>query len=173
MAATYPRNVWVDEAVEYPDRYTEQQLSGGMVNLVPAPGDVDTVGTPQSAVNFNALEKGLFDAHIAHGMLAIHVGQMSDALDLQIAESTPEIGTAVVSNTKTFPFFYSTQTVALQKTRKTLNYNVEILSAVSTDGKPVGEVLIANKQLNGFYFQYTGSAESVTIQYKVMGGFKA
>jgi len=172
MAATYPRNNWVDEAVQYPDRYTQQSLSGGMVNLTPAPGVVDTVGTPQSAANFNPIEKGLFDAHIAHAMLAVHVGQLGDSLDLQSAESTPEIGTVVVTNTKAFPFFYSALTVALAKARKTLNYEVEVLSATSPDGKPVGQVLIGNKQLNGFTPSYTGSAASATIQYKVTGGYK-
>jgi hypothetical protein len=173
MASTYPKQIWVDEAVQYPDRYTEKALTGGMVNLIPAPGIVDTVGTPQSAVNFNRLENGVLDAHIATSMLANRV--QLDELEVNDLEdeTIPELGTAMLTNTKKFPFNYSVMTIPLKKTRKTLNYSIEVLSAVSGDGNPVGEITFTNKQLNGFAMSFTGSAQTATVAYKIIGGFKA
>jgi hypothetical protein len=170
MAATYQRTNWVDEAVQYPNRYAEQQLSGGLVNLTPDPGEVDTVGTPQSANNFNHMECGILDENIAFSLFALHQQLMTDKINSQADETTPEIGTVTLTNTAKFPFSNSKQTVTLVKRRKTLNYEVAILSAVASDAKPIGDILIANRQLNGFSIQYSGSSASVTISYRITGG---
>jgi hypothetical protein len=170
MAATYDKKMWVDEAVQYPDRYTEQSLAGGMVNLIPAPGTVDTVGTPQSAVNFNHIEAGIMDGNIAISLLMLYAGQNSDILKSTIAQVTPEVGTKILTNTKAFPFNNSQVTIPLVTPRKTLNYAVTILSAVSGDNNPIGDITVSNKQLNGFGLAYSGSASSVTVNYIVTGG---
>ncbi|GHU52634.1 hypothetical protein AGMMS49975_08840 [Clostridia bacterium] len=170
MAATYQKTNWVDEAVQYPDRYTKQDLTGGMVNLTPSPGIVDTVGTPQSAVNFNHLEAGVLDANIAISLLMLHIGQEDDILAATIQQITPEVNTLTFTNTKTFPFNNSLLTIPLTTPRKTLNYAVTILSAVASDNNPIGDITVSNKQLNGFAMAYSGSAASVTITYLVTGG---
>jgi hypothetical protein len=141
-----------------------------MVNLTPAPGTVDTVGTPQSAVNFNHLECGILDENVAFSLLALHLQLMTDTINSQADETTPEVGTVTLTNTAKFPFSNSKQTVALVTPRKTLNYEVEVLSAVASDAKPIGDITVSDRQLNGFSLAYTGSAASVTINYRITGG---
>lgn len=167
MPATYERKDWIDEAVQYPERYTMQSLQQGMVNLTPSPGTVDTVGTPQSAVNFNHIERGILDANIAVSLLALHLQQFKDTFT---DETMPEVGTATLTNTLKLPFNNSLKTISLSKNRKTMNYAVEILSAVSSDATPVGDITVSNRLLNGFGLAYSGSAASVTIKYKITGG---
>lgn len=160
----YARKEWVDEAVQYPDRYSMQTLSGGMVNLVPSPGTVDTVGTPQSAVNFNHIERGILDAQTAASLIAL------DMLMLKDTQGDTEIGTVTLKNTLRLPFNNSHTTVALKKPRRALDYGVEIIEATASDGKPIGDIVANARQLNGFGLSYSGSASSVTIKYKVTGG---
>lgn len=160
----YARKQWVDEAVQYPDRFAMQTLSGGMVNLTPSPGTVDTVGTPQSAVNFNHIECGVLDAQTAASLIAIDLQMLKDS------QGATEVGTVTLTNTKSLPFNNSRKTIALKKTRRTLDYNVEIIEATASDAKPIGDVVANGKQLNGFALSYSGSSASVTIKYKVTGG---
>lgn len=170
MAATYERRNWIDEAVEYPDRYTMRTMSNNMVTLTPSPGIVDTEGTPQSAVNFNHIECGVLDTNVALSILALHLNIMEDEVNLQETETTPEVGSVTITNSSKFPFGSKVQTVALSAKRSTLNYDVSILEAVASDAKPVGDIVISNKQTNGFGLSYSGSAKSVTIKYRVIGG---
>lgn len=160
----YARKEWVDEAVQYPDRFTMQTLSGGMVNLKPSPGEVDTVGTPQSAVNFNHLERGILDAQTALSLLAIDMQMQKDM------QGVSEVGTVTLNNTKKLPFNNSRTTIALKKPRASLDYGVEIIEATASDAKPIGDIVASARQLNGFALSYSGSAASVTIKYKVTGG---
>ena len=162
----YARKNWVDEAVQYPDRYAMQSLSGGMVNLTPSPGTVDTVGTPQSAVNFNHLE-GVLDAQTALSLLALDLQLFKDTI------GTTEIGTVTLTNTKGLPFNNSRVTVALKKPRRSLDYGVEIIEATASDAKPIGDIIASARQLNGFALAYSGSAASVTVKYKITGGITA
>lgn len=163
----YARKNWVDEAVQYPDRYAMQSLSGGMVNLTPSPGTVDTVGTPQSAVNFNHLERGVLDAQTALSLLALDLQLFKDTI------GTTEIGTVTLTNTKGLPFNNSRVTVALKKPRRSLDYGVEIIEATASDAKPIGDIIASARQLNGFALAYSGSAASVTVKYKITGGITA
>lgn len=160
----YARKEWVDEAVQYPDRFTMQTLSGGMVNLTPSPGTVDTVGTPQSAVNFNHLERGILDAQTALSLLAIDMQMQKDM------QGVSEVGTITLNNTKKLPFNNSRTTIALKKPRASLDYGVEVIEATASDAKPIGDIVASARQLNGFALSYSGSAASVTIKYKVTGG---
>ncbi|MCX4355345.1 MAG: hypothetical protein OSJ43_03860 [Oscillospiraceae bacterium] len=160
----FPRKEWVDEAVQYPDRFSMQTLSGGMVNLTPSPGTVDTVGTPQSAVNFNHLERGILDAQTALSLLAIDMQMQKDM------QGVTEVGTVTLKNTKIFPFNNSRATIALKKPRGSKDYGVEIIEATAADGKPIGDIVANARQLNGFALSYSGSASSVTVKYKVTGG---
>lgn len=60
----YTKTIWVDRAVQYPHRYT-QETSGDNVTLTPAPGTVTQTGTAFSAENMNHIETGIKDAHDA------------------------------------------------------------------------------------------------------------
>ncbi len=160
----YARKEWVDEAVQYPDRFSMQTLSGGMVNLKPSPGEVDTVGTPQSAVNFNHLERGILDAQTAVSLLALDMQMQKDT------QGVSEVGTVTLNNTRKLPFNNSRTTIALKKPRASLDYGVEIIEATASDAKPIGDIVASARQLNGFALSYSGSAASVTIKYKVTGG---
>ena len=44
-----------------------------------------------------------------------------------------------------------------------------ITEVISADGE-VGNVIVTDKQLNGFKIAFTGSAKNVTIKYYVQGG---
>ena len=163
----YPRNNWVDEAVQFPQRFTMQSLTGGMVNLTPSPGTVDTVGTPQSAVNFNRPERGILDTQTAFSLVALHLSLLKDVMGVD------EIGTVTLTNTLGLPFNNSARTIPLVNRRLSLDYGVEIISAVAADAKPIGDILATARQLNGFNLSYSGSASSVTIKYRITGGIAA
>ena len=79
-----------------------------------------------------------------------------------------ESGQTTLTNTKKFPFNDSQKSVALAKTQADINYTVtpEIVSAV---GNP-GEIVVSDKQVNGFKLAHTGSATSVVVKYIVIGG---
>jgi len=79
-----------------------------------------------------------------------------------------ESGQTTLTNTKKFPFNDSQKSVALAKTQEDINYTVtpEIVSAV---GNP-GEIVVSDKQVNGFKLAHTGSATSVVVKYIVIGG---
>ena len=55
--------------------------------------------------------------------------------------------------------------------RDTLDYRVS--AEVQGDIVNVGDVVIYDKQLNGFKVKYTGSASSVTVKLYVSGGYAA
>lgn len=72
-----------------------------------------------------------------------------------------------LTNTKKFPFNNSDMTVTLSETRDSLDYQVvhEIVS-----GNQVGDVVVYDKQTNGFKVKYTGSASSADIRLHIRGG---
>ena len=121
-------------------------------------------GTPQSATNFNNIEEGVFAADSGLSVLAQQMLQNKRAL----ADLEGESGQVALSNTLEYPFSNSEVTVNLQKPRDTLNYRViaEVASSVGV----VGEIIVYDKQLNGFKVRHTGSATSVTVKYYVVGG---
>ena len=53
----YVPTLWEDEVVEHPYRYKETQNDDGSIEHVPDPGEIFSQGTPQSATNFNHLER--------------------------------------------------------------------------------------------------------------------
>ena len=82
-----------------------------------------------------------------------------------------EEGTVTLSNTLEFPFNDSQDTVALATRQRDTSY-VVIADVTSATGNP-GEVVISDKQVNGFKIGYSGGAASVTVKYYVIGGFDA
>ena len=63
-------------------------------------------------------------------------------------------------------------TVALKTVRKTMNYDLDI-EVVEVAVGQVGDVIVYDKQLNGFKLKFEGSAKSVKVKYKVRGGMYA
>ena len=79
-----------------------------------------------------------------------------------------EIGEITLTNSLTYPFNDSQDTVSLNVTKGDTDYivNTEITSVT---GGFAGDIVISDKALNGFKIEYTGSATSVTVTYSVQG----
>jgi hypothetical protein len=142
----YNRTTWKDHVVD------------------PGTGAVIQQGTPQSATNFNNMEEGIFAGDAGMSVLSQQVLQHKRVL----SDLEGETGQASMTNSQSYPFNNSSVTVNLQKSRDTLNYRV-LVEVVSSNG-PVGEVVVYDKQLNGFKIKFTGSATAVTVKYYVTGG---
>ncbi len=169
----YNRTYWVDETDQYENRYTETANDDGTITHTKVTGEVYVEGTPQNASNFNNMEDGISDAHIAHALVQqafrANSWENDDRLtDLETA-TAQETGTVTLTNSLQFPFNNSIVTVPLTNTRDNLNYVVVVVSATG-DGN-VGEIEITERQVNGFKIAFTGSATSVTVTYAVIGGY--
>ena len=139
----YRNTHWIDEVN---DQETEEVIQEG---------------TPQSAGNFNNMEGGISDAHLAAALLIIQSGLTAD----QVAT---EEKTVTLSNIQSYPFNNSTQTIALNTVRNFTDYTVEA-EITAHDGN-VGDVRIFDRMLNGFKVAYDGSAKSATIKLRIKGG---
>lgn len=163
---------WKDSVTQYPNRRTLTQNGDGTVDIAKAQGEVITQGTPQSATNFNNIENGVQDGYIAEQLHIIRQRLKEDEVDGRLSahdkEFTPETGTITLTNSLKFPFNNSQQTVNIATVRKNLNYDVTYIVTAATG--LVGDIVISDKQLNGFKIAFEGSGTSVTIAYKVKGG---
>lgn len=59
----YTKTNWSDRVVQNPSTYTMRNNSDGTITLIPAPGTVQSSGTPIKAEYLNNIEKGIEDAH--------------------------------------------------------------------------------------------------------------
>ena len=82
-----------------------------------------------------------------------------------------EEGSATLTNTDKFPFNNSQKSVALAKTQRNTKYAI-VAQVRSATGNP-GEVVVSDKQVNGFKLAYTGSASTAVVDYIVIGGIIA
>ena len=139
----YRNTQWIDEVK---DQDTEEVIQEG---------------TPQSAGNFNNMEHGISDAHLAAALLIIQSGLTAD----QVATEEKAV---TLSNSQSYPFNNSTQTIALSTVRNFTDYTVEA-EITDHDGN-VGDVRIFDRMLNGFKVAYDGSAKSATIKLRIKGG---
>lgn len=169
------RTYWVDEVDQYENRYTETANGDGTITHTKVPGERYVEGTPQSAENFNNIEEGIQDAHIAYALLQQHVrekGWQDDTrLDALEKATVQETGTVTLTNSQSFPFNNSKKTVALANVRDNLNYVVVVVSKTANDNGNIGEIEISERQVNGFKIEHTGSSASVTVVYAVIGGY--
>ena len=124
-------------------------------------GEVIQEGTLQSAGNFNNMEDGIEDAAVAAAFLVIAAGQLD-------AQTTAEEKTVKLTNSQSYPFNNSQQTVNLGTTRTTTAYSVDV--EVLDHSGDVGDVLISDRLLNGFKVRYDGSAKSATVKLIIKGG---
>ena len=171
----YQNLIWKDHAVT-PDRtYKMVQNGDGTVTLTPT-GTVIQQGTNMSAANFNNIEMGITDIDLATHILLHLVRSLCDRegvseADIQklnadiLAEATPEVKTVSLTATGKFPMNRATTTVSLAKTRKSTNYTVEVEN--EDNNGLVGDVIIYDKQNNGFKVACYGSA---TLKLKIRGG---
>ncbi|MDE6901521.1 MAG: hypothetical protein K2P22_02105 [Lachnospiraceae bacterium] len=139
----YRNTHWIDEVK---DQETEEVIQEG---------------TPQSAGHFNNMEGGISDAHLAAALLIIQGG-------LTAAQVEVEEKTVTLSNSQSYPFNNSTQTIALKTVRNFTDYTVEA-EITDHDGN-VGDVKIFDRMLNGFKVAYDGSAKKATIKLRIKGG---
>lgn len=164
--------LWLDHAITPANTYQIITNSDGTVTLIPE-GTVIQQGTNLSAFNFNHMEEGIFDVHIAASLLlnfSRQTGWRVDELEKWVkAHNIIEVGTSELTNNLRFPFNNSKKSVALQKTQNSTNYIV-MTSVLSSSGN-VGEVEVSDKLTNGFKLAYNGSASTATIKYIVIGGF--
>lgn len=122
-------------------------------------------GTPQDEFHFNNAEVGID----AGNLLAEFLAEVVHKHNMSINNVTGEVITRTLTNTnRDFYNNNSVQTVALAVARDTLNYTVDV--EIQGDIANVGDVVVYDKQLNGFKVKYTGSAASVTVKLYVHGG---
>lgn len=129
-------------------------------------------GTLQSASNFNTGEHGTEDVNAAFAIfLQYYMQYEREARAKNVnyeAEFLNEVQTVTFTNTLRFPFNNSVKTVSLVAARKTLNYDVSWEVTAATGN--VGDIVVSDKQLNGFKIAYDGSASSVTLKIRIKGG---
>lgn len=103
----------------------------------------------------------LTDINTAVNLHTITLRNLTDAVAV-------EQHTVNLTNTDKYPFNNSTKTIALDERRNTLDYSVEaeVLSRSGT----VGDVVIYDKQTNGFKVKFEGSGKSATVLLKITGG---
>jgi hypothetical protein len=168
----YQNTEWLDEVDQYEDIFVEESstIAPGAVKHTKYRGTVQQVGTPMNASNFNNMEGGILDAHVAEEQMIIAHRQLlwrTEALEKATVQETGEV---TLTNTQAFPFNNSQATVALANVRDNLNYVVEVIS-VTPIGGPAGEIEFTDRQVNGFKVAFTGSASKVVVKYAVIGGY--
>lgn len=79
-----------------------------------------------------------------------------------------EEGSVTLTNTEKYPFNDSLQSVALVTEQEDTSYAV--IAEVTSAAGDAGEVIVSEKQVNGFKLSYTGGATSAVVHYFVIGG---
>lgn len=134
-------------------------------------------GAYAPADDFNALSDDVDAVEISAAANELAIRQTIASLlqdERQIAKlvtaaSSTETGTVTLTNTKDYPFNDSKTTIAITNTRQNLFYDVEATVTAYSGGLP-GDIVISDKQLNGFKIEFDGSAKSVTVAYKIKEG---
>ena len=143
----YQPETWLDEVVDVTD-----------------PKKVIQEGTPMDAEHFNHMEQGIHNNSLMLAILLENVKQNKQA----VSAVEGELIEVTLTNSKGFYFNNSDRTIALSKIRNNLDYRVFV--EVQGNVTNIGDVVVYDKQLNGFKIAYTGSAESVSLKCYVQGG---
>ena len=154
--------IWQDEVRSPDNTFSVTHNADGTVTTKRA-GEQIQKGTNQSATNFNFMSNQGFEAGLIASLLTQEVVQHKrkiEDLDGQTIEVT-------LSNSLSYPFNNSKKTVSID-TKDTLDYRVAV--ELIEDVPNVGEIIITDKQINGFKIAYTGSAQSVKVRCFVTGG---
>lgn len=161
----YNRTFWKDHVTEFENRFKEIDNGDGTITHEPVDGEVIQQGTPQNEPHFNNMEEGIFAANELACEIARVVNLHGQTLNRLIGEK----GAVTLVNTLDYPFNNSKKTVSLAQEKQNLDYTVHV-EAVPVGVGAVGEIIISDKQLNGFKIQHTGSAKQVDINFIVEGG---
>ncbi len=156
----YDLTNWQDRVVEFEDRYKEIQNEDGTITHEAVVGEVLQEGTPQSATNFNNIEKGVFENRVIE-LLNAQMNSLASAENLENALTKVEGGTVTQNGT--------TINVAFNSVRNNANY--EVIPIVSkSSGLTNYHFNITAKQANGFLCDVYGEFTSLTIYFLVKGG---
>ena len=165
MGLFYEATRWLDHVVQFPGRKKVTENVDGTVDFERSEGEVIQQGTPRNATNYNNQEQGI----LANSLTLAQIQQAQNQHARSITDLAGEVGTTALSNTQKYPFNSSGITIPIAKQRFNLNYDAEI-EIVSALGGFVEEIIVYDKQLNGFKIRFTGSATSVSLKYKIIGG---
>lgn len=122
-------------------------------------------GTPVDEQNLNNIECGVNGANLTAEFLTEIMKHQGD----QINNIAGEIIKATLTNTAGEAFFNnSAKTIPLSVNRDSFDYTVTV--EVETPVDNVGEIIVYDKQVNGFKIKFTGSAASVDVKMYVQGG---
>lgn len=165
MSLFYEVTHWLDHVVQFPGRKKATENTDGTIDFERSEGEVIQQGTARNATNYNNQEQGI----LANSFHLSQLQQSQNQHARSIVDLAGEVGTTTLANTQKYPFNSSTITIPISKQRFNLNYDVEI-EIVSYSGGFVEEVIVYDKQLNGFKIRFTGSATNVSLKYKLVGG---
>lgn len=158
--------IFQDEVRDPANAFSVTDGPGG-TKIIERAGTQIQQGTQLSAANFNQVVNTGYAALILANVLA----QESKQHQRSIAALNEEfIGQAIevsMTNSQAYPFNNSKKTVAID-TRDTLDYRVEV--EITTPVNNIGDIIITDKQVNGFKIEYTGSAPAVTVKCYITGG---
>lgn len=121
-------------------------------------------GTPMDEQNFNNMEGGINGANL----LAEFLVEVVKKQGANIGNVSGDVIEVTLTNNQGAFFNNSVKTVALPVKRDTLDYIVDV--EVQGDVHNVGDVVVFDKQVNGFKVKYTGSATTVSLKLYVHGG---
>lgn len=143
-------------------QYTPEQWLDEVKDV--STGTIIQEGTPMDAEHFNHMEEGIHNNALMVALLLEHMKHVEQSVSSVDGEEIE----VTLTNTKGFYFNNSVKTVALSTMRSTVNYRVQTEIQGNTDN--VGEIVVYDKQVNGFKIAFTGSAASVTVRCFVQGG---
>ena len=156
---------WKDNVVEHPNRYTVTD-DGSYKEIVKAPGETIQPGTQMSASNFNEMDEKGWQG-IAMGLFLAEqirkVQQKTDGLEGDRFDVT-------LTNSKSYPFNNSKQTVNLPTSRNTKDYTVLFEVKSKTGDGAVGNIIVSDKLVNGFKVEFDGAATGAVVTCIVQGG---
>ena len=110
------------------------------------------------------METGINGSNLLGEFLAEVVSKQQKRLD----DIDGEVIAVTLTNTQDYYANNSTKTVALSVRRDTLDYIVD--AEIQGDTVNVGDIVVYDKQVNGFKVKFTGSAASVALKLYVHGG---
>ena len=98
-----------------------------------------------------------------------------NAISQKLTETTNKVekilqaeeGTITLSNNELYPFNNSQQTIAL---KHRTNSNYIVLTGIESAMGNAGKIEVSEQLNNGFKIKFTGSASSITVKYKILGG---
>ena len=126
-------------------------------------GEVIQQGTLLDQQHFNNMELGISDMTLAGAIMQFKAVQ--DGYNY-----ADEMHTATLAQTGSkWPFNNTPTTIALAQLRESTNYGVEVTVLADSGGR-LGNIRVTDRARNGFKLVHDGSATTVKVQIRVMGG---